>query len=385
MSRRTRVEAFLVLAMFVCVLSRELRAQSQAGPSPKKAEEQFKNIQVLKGIPAEQVFPTMQFIAASLGVECNFCHVQNAFEKDDKKPKQTARKMMEMMFAINKDDFSGNREVTCYSCHRGSAHPMAIPSVMTEDAKVSGAPHQPETAKPVEVSSSPSNEPSVPTADQLIDKYIQALGGATAINQVTSRVMKGTIDFGGNSLPIDVYAKDPDKRISFTHMPDGDNITGFNGQEGWLGSAGHPVREMHGSDLDAAMMDADLHFATHLKKMFNETQVHGKEPVGDRQAYVVYGRREGKTPLQLYFDADSGFLLRLVRYGDTALGWMPTQIDYSDYRESNGVKVPYRWTLSRPNGRFTIQLSEVQQNVPVDDARFVKPTAPSVDGKAQAK
>src|SRR6202140_391832 len=112
-------------------------AQTAMNPSagPKKAEEQFKNIQVLKGVPAEQIFPTMQFISASLGVECEFCHGQTAFEKDDKKPKQTARKMMEMMFAINKDNFEGHREVTCNSCHRGSAHPQAIPAVMTEDLK----------------------------------------------------------------------------------------------------------------------------------------------------------------------------------------------------------------------------------------------------------
>ena len=101
----------------------------------KKAEEQFKNIQVLKGIPAEELFPTMQFIAASLGVQCDFCHVQGAFEKDDKKPKQTARKMMEMMFAINKDNFDGHRAVTCNSCHRGSAKPQPIPAVMTEEPK----------------------------------------------------------------------------------------------------------------------------------------------------------------------------------------------------------------------------------------------------------
>src|ERR1700733_7036069 len=102
-------------------------------PAGKKAEEQFKNIQVLKGIPAEDIFPTMQFITASLGVQCDFCHVQGAFDKDDKKTKQTARKMMEMMFAINKDNFEGHREVTCYSCHRGSKDPVAIPVVMTEE------------------------------------------------------------------------------------------------------------------------------------------------------------------------------------------------------------------------------------------------------------
>lgn len=343
-------------------------AANAAGP--KKAEEQFKNIQVLKGIPADQLFPTMQFITASLGVECDFCHVQGAFEKDDKKNKQTARKMMQMMFAINKDNFEGNREVTCNSCHRGNEKPFAIPAVMTEEPKEAMG------AKPAE-----AKESAGPAADQLLGKYVQAAGGAAAIDKATSRVMKGTIDFGGKSLAIDIYSKDPDQRISFTHMPEGDSITAFNGHEGWLGTPGRPgVREMHGSELDAASLDADLHLATHLKPMFSEMQVQGTEKIGDHEAYVVVGQRAGKPSLLLYFDEKSGLLLRLVRYGDTALGLLPTQIDYADYRDTNGVKIPYRWTLARPSGRFTIQVSEVKQNVPVNDAKFVKPPAEEPKG-----
>jgi hypothetical protein len=197
--------------------------------------------------------------------------------------------------------------------------------------------------------------------------------------------MKGTIDFGGKSFPIDVYAKDPEKRISLTHIPEGDSVTAFNGKEGWLGSPGRPVHEMHGSDLDSAAIDADLHLATHLKGMFTDIKTRGSEKVADRQAYVVVGRREGKTPIELYFDADSGLLLRLVRYGETALGWMPTQIDYADYREANGVKVPYQWTLARPNGRFTIRINEMEQNGPVDETKFIKPQNPPEQPKAQAK
>ena len=141
-----------------------------------------------------------------------------------------------------------------------------------------------------------------------------------------------------------------------------------------LSAPGRPeVREMHGSDLDGASIDADLHLATHLKTMFSEITLQGTEKVGDHEAYVVQGRREGKPPLRLYFDEQSGLLLRLVRYGETALGWIPTQIDFADYRDANGVKIPYRWTLARPSGRFTIQLSDVKQNVPVDDAKFAKP------------
>jgi photosynthetic reaction center cytochrome c subunit len=357
-------------------------AQTQSGVSPaantapRKAEEQFKNIQVLKGIPADQVIPGMQFISASLGVECEFCHVQGALEKDDKKPKQTARKMMEMMFTINQENFDGHREVTCYSCHRGSTDPVGTPPVMAEDLKPSVG-----EAKKSEGGRAETNEANGPTGDQLLDKYLRAVGGAAATDKVTSRVMKGTITFGDRNVPIDIFSKDPDKRVSVTHTPDGESVTAFDGHDGWLGVPGRPVREMHGPDIDGAAMDADLHFAAHLKGMFSEVQVRGTEKIGDHDAYFVVGRRVEQTPLRLYFDAQSGLLLRLIRYGETPFGRMPTQIDYADYRQVGEVKIPYRWTLARPSGRFTIQLTEVKQNIPVDDAKFAKPPAPPAEAE----
>ncbi len=365
------------------------KAQSSGTPAPssvagpRKAEEQFKNILVLKGIPADQLIPGMQFVTASLGVECEFCHVEGAFEKDDKKPKQTARKMMEMMFAINKDNFEGHREVTCYSCHRGSTDPVGMPPVMAEAAK----PVMSEAKKGEEgeSGSAETKEPNGPLPDQLFDKYLQAVGGAPAIEKNTSRMMKGTITFGDRNVPIDILSKDTDKRISITHTPDGDSVTAFDGHEGWLGFPGRPAREMHGPDIDAAAMDADLHFATHLGGMFSEARLQGTEKIGGHDAYLVVGRREGKPPLRLYFDQQSGLLLRLVRFGETPLGRLPTQIDYADYRDAGGVKIPFRWTLARPGGRFTIQISEVKQNIPVDDAKFAKPLAPPADRKGQAK
>lgn len=378
-----------LLTVAACVVAGGLVAgglKAQSGPptqgmnsaAPKLAEEQFKNIKVLKGVPADQVFPAMQFITISLGVECEFCHVQGAdgklqFDKDDKKNKQTARKMMEMMFAINKDNFEGHREVTCYSCHRGSAEPKGTPAVMTGDPRLDmiAAPAEAPKGEGAE-----AKEPAGPSADQLIDKYVQALGGAAAVDKITSRAAKGTIEFGDKSFPIDLYSKDPEKRISFTHMPEGDNVTAFNGQEGWLGMTGHAMREMHGADIDGASMDADLHLATHLKRMFSKVSTRGTEKIGDSTTYVVVGQRDDKPPLRLYFDQQTGLLVRLVRFGETPLGRLPTQIDYADYRLADGVKVPFRWTLARPNGRFTIQLSELKQNVPVDDAKFVKPPAP---------
>ncbi len=344
---------------------------SQAGP--KTAEQVFKNIQVLKGVPAEQFIPTMQFITASLGVECDFCHVQGAFEKDDKKPKQIARKMIEMMYAINADNFDRHRQVTCYSCHRMNVRPLAIPGVMG---------NQPETVAAVNGLAGPSTgeleaKPSAgPTPDRLLEKYLQADGGTAAIDKISSRVMKGTIDLSGKSFPIDIYSKAPDQRISFTHLPEGESVTAFNGHEGWLSMTNRPPRDMHGSDLEAAAIDADLHLAAHLKQMFASAEVRGTEKIDDHTAYVFLGQRENKPPMLLYFDQESGLLLRMVRFADTALGLLPTQIDYADYKESDGVKVPLRWTLSRPEGRFTIQISEIEQNVPVDESKFIRPPSP---------
>ena len=142
LNRRNTTFVVCALALSTGLAIAAARAQSgapQSSAAPKLAEDQFKNIKVLKGVPADQIFPSMQFITASLGVECEYCHVRGEkgldFEKDDKKTKVTARKMMEMMFAINKDNFEGHREVTCYSCHRGAADPIAIPLVATERRK----------------------------------------------------------------------------------------------------------------------------------------------------------------------------------------------------------------------------------------------------------
>jgi photosynthetic reaction center cytochrome c subunit len=360
------------LALSTCLVIVAAKAQSNAPPppaAPKLAEEQFKNIQALKGVPADLVFPSMQFITASLGVECEYCHVRGekglAFDKDDKKTKVTARKMMQMMFAINKDNFEGHREVTCYSCHRGAADPVATPIISDEEPKP-----EPERAK-----APGDRKPVFPPADQLLDKYLAAVGGEASLQKISSRVETGKIDASGHQLPIEVYAKAPDKRISIMHLPNGESITAFDGKEGWLSNAGHP-HMMSAAENDAARIDADFYFAAHVKTLFKKYTVLPGEKIDGHDTYLVIGRNEDQPPLRLYLDQQSGLLLRLVRYAETALGRMPTQIDYADYRDVDGVKIPFRWTLARPGARFTIQIDQVQQNVPVDEAKFTPPPMP---------
>ena len=347
------------------------KAQSTAPPTsgaPKLAEEQFKNIKVLKGVPADQVFPAMQFITASLGVECEHCHVRGEkgleFEKDEKKPKETARKMMQMMFAINKDNFEGHRDVTCYSCHRGAADPVGTPIITDEEPK-------PQVVRGTE----PPAKPVLQPAEQLLDKYLAAVGGSAALEKISSRVEKGKITAMAREMSIEVYAKAPDKRISIMHMPNGESITAFDGKQGWLSTAGHP-HLMSAAENDAARIDADLRFASHLKSLYKKFVVAPGEKIDGHDTYLVIGRSEGQPPLRLYLDKDSGLLLRLVRYAETPLGRNPTQIDYADYRDADGVKTPFRWTLSRPGNRFAIQIDQLQQNVPVEDAKFTAPPMP---------
>ena len=337
-------------------------AQSAPAAMPARTTDQaFKNIQVLKNLPEEQLIPAMQFVSSSLGVGCDFCHVMGHFDSDDKKPKLTARKMMQMVSAINQYNFDGHREVTCNTCHAGSAQPVSIPVI-------GDAPPKPEKAEPA----APTN---LPAPDALLDKYVQALGGAKAIGAVSTRVIQGTATFFGQEVPIEIYNK-TDRRISLMHTPNGDSVTAFDGHGGWLASPGRPTMEMHGAEIDAARMDADLQFALHLKQNYSEFKAEQLEKIAAHEAYLVSASNPNQPPLQLYFDKDSGLLVRLVRYADSPLGLNPTRIDFDAYSAVDGVQVPHRWTVARPSGQFTIQAKEIQQNVPVSDEKFAKPAAP---------
>ena len=363
----TKQRISLTAAAVLCLVA---ISTAQPGPGPvKTADQQFKNIQTLKGVPADQLIPTMQFIAASLGVECEYCHVEGAFDKDDKKPKQTARKMMEMMASINKANFEGRREVTCYSCHRGNSHPIGIPVIPAAGETADHAPLRAPAENAV------TGTPAV--IDPILEKYVAAVGGAAAVQKITSRVEKGSADLSGKQVPVEIYAQGPDKRVSVMHLPNGDSVTAFNGTVGWLSVPGRPTQWMGTGESDAARLDADLYLPARLRQLFTGFRPLPDAKVDGRDVSVLQGLREGKPPVELYFDQQSGYLVRMVRYVDTAVGLNPSQVDYADYRDLGGVKIPYRWTIARPRGRFTIQVDQAEQNVPVDAGKFTPPAQPA--------
>jgi photosynthetic reaction center cytochrome c subunit len=354
---------------------------AQQTPPPIKkelmAEDVYKNIQVLRGIPENQFLSTMGFFSASIGESCEFCHDDESswagYAKDNEH-KQTARKMVLMMNAINKSYFGGNRKLTCYSCHRGTDFPKVTPNLAEQYSA-------PTVDEPDVITEQASGEPS---ADQILDKYIQALGGAQRVAAVTSFAGKGTYQ-GYAELeksPIEITAKAPGQRATIIHTSNGDWTTTYDGRTGWVAEPGRPVPllELTGQFLEAVKVDADLAFPARIKQSFTQWRVGYPTMINDHEVEVLQGSSGGNFPVKLYFDKESGLLVRQVRYTNSPVGLNPTQIDYMDYRDVSGVKMPFRWTTTWTDGKASTELGEIKVNTPIADAQFAKP-APAASAK----
>jgi photosynthetic reaction center cytochrome c subunit len=364
-------------------------AISQQAPAekPLMAEQVFKNVKVLKGIPVGEFMDTMGFFAASLGLNCVYCHVEQSMENWDKfaedvPRKETARAMILMVNAINKGSFGGRRALTCYSCHRGAEHPKVVPSLADQYTVPQEDPNEIEIVK---------DAPQGPSADQILDKYIQALGGAQRLASLTTFAGQGTYE-GYDSyhvkVPLEIYAQAPGERTIIAHTQNGDSTTTFDGHAGWVAAVDKPVHLLPllpGPELDGARLDADLCFPAGIKQAL--AQWRNGFPVTtieDREVQVLQGIAGGGSRVKLYFDSKTGLLARQLRYTNTIVGTIPIQIDYSDYREVAGVKMPFHWIVTWTGGQSTMELNAVQANVSMEAAKFSKP-APAVVTKAVAR
>lgn len=366
----------LVLAAITAAL-----ALGQAKPDQKlMADQVFKNVKVLKGLPVDEFMSTMGFISASLGETCSDCHSAESggsWEKyaDDTPRKVMARAMIVMMNGINKTYFGGRREVTCYSCHRGVERPKITPSLV----ELYGPPAP--VSEPDQLLKAAGGKSL--TADEILDKYIQALGGADAVVKLTSFTAKGTQQSFAETdkSPFEMWAKAPNERTTTIHSPLGDSSTVYDGRTAWIAAPAteRPVQvfELTDGDLDGAKLDAAVAFPAHLKAALTQWRVLPKSTIEGQETQVLQGTANGKYPVNLYFDAKTGLLVRMVRYSESPLGLNPTQVDYSDYRDVAGVKTPYHLTVTWLDGKSLIELSEIQANVAVDAAKFAKPTAPA--------
>ena len=344
----------------------------QASARPQMSEEAFKNIQVMKGIPVDEFMGSMGLFSAALSVCCGDCHTgagsSNPKWDADPPRKQMARRMVQMVNTLNRQNFGGRQVVTCWTCHRGNETPAATPAI----DMVYGEP----IMFPADILP-PATGEGVPTVNQIFGKYIQALGGAQRLAALTSYVAKGTSQTYGDSTmnAAEIYAKTPNQLAMVVHENDGDLARTFDGRNGWvmMPATVVPLYALNGSALSGAKLDAQLSFPAGVQQSLANWKVSFPSAINGRDMNVVQGTGSDGLVVTLYFDKESGLLRRVIRYATSSMGRVPTQWDYSDYRPVAGVMMPFKFTYGWISGREDYTLTEVEPNVAVEPARFGKP------------
>lgn len=369
-------------------------AQPAAPDKPLLAEQVFKNIQVLKGIPVDDFMETMGIMTAALQFDCSDCHANAGTDRvdwaADTPRKRTARRMVAMVATINKDNFGGRQMVTCWTCHRNRDRPLVTPTME--------AIYTTPSLEPDDVIVSP---PGLAAPGSILDKYIEASGGAQRLAGLTSFVGKGTsVGFGGfgGGGDVEIDAKVPDQRATIilfkAETGRGDQIRSYNGRTGWVRTPLNVLGEfqLSGGDLDGARFDAQLSFPGQIKQILTNLKTGPPTSIMDlpgpssqtslqqdlalgqsHECDVVQGTGPRGLLVTLYFDRQNGLLLRELRYGNSPIGRVPTQIDYGNYRDVNGIKLPFRITYAWLDGRDSIELTDIKTNVPIDEAKFGRP------------
>lgn len=381
-SQRTRAAVCAGLLFVVGALAAGPSFGGRAGAQQqdKPVEQVRKNIQVIKGLPDSQILPLMNFVSTSLGVRCDHCHVIREkaggerdwlMELDDKPAKQTARRMMRMVLALNKDhgaDFRGG-SVTCFTCHRGQTKPTSYPSLPLAVSAHEGGEGAGAAATPA----------PLPSVAQVFDRYVEAVGGREAMARLKTRVMKGTREASqGRVWPMEVTAREPGQFVMVVSVPEQGTFTqGFDGSAGWVKNP-RVTRELSAAEL------ADLRRAGRLLQTLKvdgptlTMRVAGREKIGDRETIVVEDGPAPSVRERLFFDAQTGRLLRQQVFADAVLFPIQEQTDFEDYRAVDGVLLPFVIRTSNVDTWFSVtrKFTEIRHNVPVEDSVFKMPAAP---------
>jgi photosynthetic reaction center cytochrome c subunit len=362
-------------------------AQPASREKPLLAEQVFKNVQVLKDIAVDDFIETMGLMTAALQFDCSDCHVgagtNHVDWAADTPRKVMARKMVTMVARINKENFGGRQVVTCWTCHRNRDRPLVTPTMETIYGMAS-----------LEGDDVIKRTPGLASAESILDKYIQAAGGAQRLANLTSFDAQGTnVGFGGFGGSVEIVAKAPDKRATIivfkAETGQGDEIRSYDGHTGWIRTPLNVLGEfeLRGGDLDGARFDAQLSFPGQIKQILTNLKAGSPTTITDlpnrdaapdasprsHSVNVVQGTGPRDLLVTLYFDRETGLLLRELRYGNSPLGRVPTQIDFADYRDVDGLKFPFHISYEWLDGRDSILLSQIEINVAVEGAKFGRP------------
>lgn len=344
-----------------------------AAQQPGSAGEKRPKLEVLQSLPEAQLFSLMNLVATSLGVRCDYCHVQAnpdlsrtpsnvggwVWDRDDKLPKRRAREMMKMVVDLNASRFRGETKVTCYTCHRGSTQPSRLPPLPP--------PHPGSSRMPA-----PTPLPSV---DRVLAAYVSAVGARDSDAPGTGMIIRGWDDRPeGRYGKFEITVAGTDRyRISLT----GSELTltqGLSGEVAW-GVANTAVQTLS-SPADVARMRRIAMRYRAVKEQPPNARIVAIERVDDRDAYVLQGKFDSLTTRRSYFDVVTGLLRREITTTETLLVPLEEQVDYDDYRDVGGVQLPFRVRTSdgAPYSTTTRTIMEIRRNVPVADRLFRPPS-----------
>ena len=352
-------------------------AQAAGGQAPQMAEQVFKDVQVLKGITVDEFMDTMGMFAAATTKDCTGCHAPEVLSSSrdafaiSTPMIQRARQMTVMMNNINRLYFGNQRRVTCYTCHSADNFPQRVPNLAIQY----GEP-PPENPDRMEFIAQPERAKEV---DAIFARYLKAVGGADAWTAVKSFTMAGTYagwDTSHVEVPVDFYAQAPNRFTTVVHRKEGNNIFVFNGTNAWFAgvdaAAPNFTLNYTAGNLTGARIDALVQVAPQMiQKTYQQWEV-SEDAIGDDIVNVLRGTNKGETPVHLYFN-EEGLLVRLVRWNDTAVGPVPTQFDFSEYRAVGSVRKPFNWVRAWTNNRVVYRLKDVRLNAPVEASRFERP------------
>ena len=345
-----------------------------AAQQPGSAGERRPKLEVLQSLPEAQLFPLMNLVATSLGVRCDYCHVQAnpdlsrtpsngggwVWDRDDKLPKRRAREMMKMVVELNASRFRREAKVTCFTCHRGATQPSRLPTL---------PPPHPGSSR------TPAPTP-LPTADRVWAAYVAAVGGSDAAPPGTGMIIRGWDDRPeGRYGKFEVMVAGSDRyRVSLTG-PELTLTQGLYGDAAW-GMANNAVQALSPADVIRMRRIATRYQA--VKERPPNARVVGVERVDDRDTYMLQGKLDSLTTRRSYFDVVTGLLRREITTTETLLVPLEEQVDYDNYRDVGGVQLPFRIQHSdgAPYSTTTRIIMEIRRNVPVADTLFRPPPAP---------
>jgi hypothetical protein len=353
------------------VVAAVLAASNAAAQQPGSSGATRPNLRVLQSLPESQLFPLMNLLADSLGVRCDYCHVQVApdltktpanvggwvWDRDDKPAKRRAREMMQMVVDLNASRFGGQPRVSCYTCHRGAAAPSRLPPL------------------PPRGDYTPTQPPSsLPSADRVWTNYLNAVGRAGVTPPDAAIIFRGWDDRSeGRFGKFEVALAGADRYHATLTTADGTATQGLNGDVAWVTAANGRVQRLSAADVARVRRIAMRYRA--VKERPDNLQVVGIEHVDDRDVYVATASIDAVTTETMYFDVVTGLLRRDVITSETLLLPLQEQVDYDDYRDVNGVRMPFRIRSSdgAPYDNVTRTLTAIQRGVAIDVERFRPP------------